>query len=47
MLSRDCDACGERCRCSQRFRFVGVGEKVFCPNGTPHLVDSASLECVH
>jgi hypothetical protein len=26
--------------CKQRFGKVTVGEKVFCPDGTAHLVDT-------
>jgi hypothetical protein len=25
--------------CSKRYSKVGKGEKVYCPNGTAHLVD--------
>jgi hypothetical protein len=25
--------------CSKRYRKVGKGEKVYCPDGTAHLVD--------
>jgi hypothetical protein len=41
MLSRDCDGCSRMMlECKQRFGKVNVGEKVFCPDGTAHLVDS-------
>lgn len=41
MLSRDCDGCELlQSDCKRRFSRVGVGEKVFCPNGDVHLVDS-------
>ena len=39
MLSRDCDACSQMKACSKRYRKVGKGEKVYCPDGTAHLVD--------
>ena len=41
MLSRDCDGCGQRQSCSRRYRLVTVevGSKVYCPDGTAHLVD--------
>ncbi|MFB3888187.1 MAG: hypothetical protein ACE14S_01750 [Candidatus Bathyarchaeia archaeon] len=39
MLSRDCDGCPERKTCSVRYTKVGKGEKVYCPDGTAHLVD--------
>jgi hypothetical protein len=41
MLSRDCDGCSKMMfECKQRFEKVKVGEKVFCPDGTAHLVDT-------
>ncbi|HEX7482912.1 MAG TPA: hypothetical protein VF350_05555 [Candidatus Bathyarchaeia archaeon] len=41
MLSRDCDGCErQNFECKRRFVRVYVGEKVFCPDGTAHLVDS-------
>jgi hypothetical protein len=30
--------------CSKRYRKVGKGEKVYCPDGTAHLVDE-NTEC--
>ena len=39
MLSRDCDGCSQMKRCSERYRKVGKGGKVYCPDGTAHLVD--------
>jgi hypothetical protein len=39
MLSRDCDGCSQLRTCSQRYRKVMKGEKVYCPDGTVHLVD--------
>ena len=41
MLSRDCDGCERQIfECKRRFAHVCLGEKVFCPDGTAHLVDS-------
>jgi hypothetical protein len=41
MLSRDCDGCSQQLySCQRRFNTVKVGERVFCPDGTAHLVDS-------
>ena len=28
--------------CSKRYRKVGKGEKVYCPDGTAHLVDKGT-----
>ncbi len=40
MLSRDCDGCElQLCECKLRFTKVAVGGKVYCPDGTAHLVD--------
>jgi hypothetical protein len=39
MLSRDCDGCEMLHMCSERYRKVGKDEKVYCPDGTAHLVD--------
>lgn len=40
MLSKDCNGCGQQLfSCKQRFQRVQVGERVFCPDGTAHLVD--------
>jgi hypothetical protein len=30
--------------CGKRYRKVGKGEKVYCPDGTAHLVDE-EIEC--
>jgi hypothetical protein len=47
MLSRDCDGCSQYKACSKRYRNVGKGEKVYCPDGTAHLVDDGtSIQCV-
>ncbi len=39
MLSRDCDGCSQMRVCVKRFDIVEKGEKVYCPDGTAHLVD--------
>jgi hypothetical protein len=39
VLSRDCDGCTLLHMCSERYRRVGKDEKVYCPDGTAHLVD--------
>jgi hypothetical protein len=44
VLSRDCDGCGnKKSDCQRRFRKVIKDGKVYCPDGTVHLVDSGSL----
>jgi hypothetical protein len=43
MLSRDCDGCPLIKECRIRYRKVKKGEKVYCPDGTAHLVDDASI----
>jgi len=43
MLSRDCDGCCKLKECSARYRKAIVGEKVYCPDGTAHLIDSGSV----
>jgi hypothetical protein len=40
MLSRDCDGCSQMKLCSKRFGVAEKGEKVYCPDGTAHLVDA-------
>jgi hypothetical protein len=41
MLSKNCDGCSNQLHlCKQRYCRVIVGEKVYCPDGTAHLVDS-------
>lgn len=42
MLSRDCDGCAAIRDCKERYRKVGYLEKVYCPDGTRHLVDGGS-----
>jgi hypothetical protein len=39
MLSRDCDGCSQFKACSKRYSKVEKGGKVYCPDGTAHLVD--------
>ena len=39
VLSRDCDGCTLLHMCSERYRRVGKDEKVYCPDGTAHIVD--------
>ncbi|MCW3995218.1 MAG: hypothetical protein NWE98_03590 [Candidatus Bathyarchaeota archaeon] len=42
MLSRDCDGCAlQLYDCKRRYAKVQSGEKVYCPDGTAHLVDTA------
>jgi hypothetical protein len=43
MLSRDCDGCSQMKVCSTRYRKVGKGGKVYCPDGTVHLVDEENV----
>ena len=43
MLSRDCDGCAQLKMCSRRFRAVSKGEKVYCQDGTAHLVDEDAV----
>ncbi|MGA3291498.1 MAG: hypothetical protein ABSD42_14815 [Candidatus Bathyarchaeia archaeon] len=41
MLSKDCDGCSKQLHeCKSRYCLVTIGEKVYCPDGTAHLVDS-------
>jgi hypothetical protein len=39
VLSRDCNGCSQMKECSKRYRKVNKGGKVYCPDGTVHLVD--------
>ena len=43
MLSRDCGGCSQLKTCSRRYRIVSKGEKVYCSDGTAHLVDEAAV----
>ncbi len=41
MLSRDCNGCEfQLFECKRRFAKVIAGEKVYCPDGSAHLVDT-------
>jgi len=39
MLSRDCDGCSQMRLCGRRFYVAEKGDRVYCPDGTAHLVD--------
>ena len=39
MLSRDCDGCIQLQICRERYKMVSKDEKVYCSDGTAHLVD--------
>ena len=43
MLSRNCDGCSQLKACSRRYRKVAKGGKVYCPDGTVHLVDEDAI----
>ena len=43
MLSRDCDGCTQLHVCSGRYQLVKKDGKVYCPDGTAHLVDASSI----
>jgi len=43
MLSRDCDGCSKLKECSKRYQRALKGDRVYCPDGTVHLIDSASM----
>ena len=43
MLSRDCDGCTQLQMCRTRYKQVMRAEKVYCPDGTAHLVDQAQI----
>jgi len=41
MLSKDCSGCSQMLfECKQRFERAQKGDKVYCPNGEAHLIDS-------
>jgi hypothetical protein len=44
MLSRDCDGCGLLKTCSKRYQKALKGDKVYCPDGTAHLIDNSSVD---
>ena len=39
VLSRDCDGCSQMKSCGKRYFIVETGNKVYCPDGTAHLID--------
>jgi hypothetical protein len=39
LLSRDCDGCSQLRMCKRRYNVVEKGSKVYCPDGTAHLID--------
>ena len=39
LISRDCDGCSQLKSCKIRYEKVARGEKVYCPDGTVHLID--------
>jgi len=43
MLSRDCDGCSKLKECRKRYQRALKGDKVYCPDGTAHLIDSSSI----
>lgn len=43
MLSRDCDGCSKLKECSRRYKKAVKGDKVYCPDGTAHLIDDSSV----
>jgi hypothetical protein len=44
MLSRDCDGCSKLRECSKRYQKAVKGDKVYCADGTAHLVDFYSID---
>jgi hypothetical protein len=42
MLSRDCDGCSQFRECAKRYQKASKGAKVYCPDGTAHLIDDSS-----
>jgi hypothetical protein len=43
MLSRDCDGCPNIPECQRRFQRTEWGDKVYCADGTAHLIDEATV----
>jgi hypothetical protein len=43
LLSRNCDGCSQLRVCRVRYKNVEKGEKVYCPDGTAHLVDQEDV----
>ena len=46
MLSRNCDGCSQQRSCRIRFDKVVKGEKVYCADGTAHLVDQEAVTMI-
>jgi hypothetical protein len=46
MLSRDCDGCSQHRSCRVRYDKVSKGQKVYCPDGTVHLVDQEAVTMI-
>jgi hypothetical protein len=44
MISRDCDGCALLKGCSKRYQKAQKGDKVYCPDGTAHLIDEDSVD---
>ncbi len=42
ILSRDCDGCSRLRECARRYQKAFKGDKVYCPDGTAHLIDDSS-----
>lgn len=41
MLSKNCEGCElQLFECKHRFAKAQLGEKVYCPDGTVHIIDS-------
>jgi hypothetical protein len=43
MISRDCDGCTMIKSCSKRYQKAAKWDKVYCPDGTAHLIDESSI----
>ena len=39
LLSRNCDGCSQLRMCKVRYNILEKGNKVYCPDGTAHLID--------